>query len=93
MTCSSVAARPAIEFSVEGKKFIVRTDLQGIDPKNLDIKRVGDVLTIKGTRKDKARRRNRLFQTRDPLRLLRPFDLAAESNQDRGFGSEFACAA
>src|SRR5262249_27813705 len=34
-------------------KFIVRTDLPGIDPKDVDIKVVGDVLTIKGRREEK----------------------------------------
>jgi HSP20 family protein len=46
-------ARPAIETSVEDGKFVVRTDLPGIDPKDVDVKVVGDVLTIKGQREDK----------------------------------------
>jgi len=45
--------RPALESLVEGSKFIVRTDLPGIDPKNVDIKVAGDVLTIKGSREEK----------------------------------------
>ncbi len=49
----SMAARPAIESCVEEGKFMVRTDLPGIDPKNVDIKVVGDVLTIKGSREEK----------------------------------------
>jgi HSP20 family protein len=48
------AARPAIETRVEDGKFIVRTDLPGIDPKNVDIKVVGDLLTIKGSREEKS---------------------------------------
>ena len=47
------AARPAIETRVEDGKFIVHADLPGIDPKDVDIKVVGDVLTIKGSREDK----------------------------------------
>ena len=47
-------ARPAIESRVEDGKFIVRTDLPGIDPKDVDIKVVGDVLTIKGSREKRA---------------------------------------
>jgi len=46
--------RPAIESRVEDGKFIVRTDLPGIDPKNVDVKVVGDVLTIKGSREEKS---------------------------------------
>jgi len=48
-----VPTRPAIESCVEGGKFIVRTDLPGIDPKDFDIKVVGDVLTVKGSREEK----------------------------------------
>jgi len=48
-----IALRPAIESYVESGKLIVRTDLPGIDPKDVDIKVVGDVLTIKGHREEK----------------------------------------
>jgi HSP20 family protein len=46
-------SRPALESCVEGDKFVVRTDLPGIDPKDVDIKVVGDMLTIKGKREEK----------------------------------------
>lgn len=49
----TMARRPAIETRVEEGKFIVRADLPGIDPKDVDIKVVGDVLTIKGAREEK----------------------------------------
>jgi HSP20 family protein len=45
--------RPAIESRVEDGKFIVRADLPGIDAKDVDIKVVGDMLTIKGSREEK----------------------------------------
>jgi HSP20 family molecular chaperone IbpA len=45
--------RPAVETLIEGGKFVVRTDLPGIDPKDLDIKVVDNVLTIKGSRQEK----------------------------------------
>jgi HSP20 family protein len=48
-----LAARPAIESRVEESKFIVRADLPGIDLKDVEIKLVGDVLTIKGSREEK----------------------------------------
>lgn len=47
-------SRPVIESYVEGDKFVVRTDLPGIDPKDVDIKVVGDMLTIKGKREEKS---------------------------------------
>jgi len=46
-------ARPAIESRVEDGKFVVRADLPGIDPNNIEIKLVGDLLTIKGSREEK----------------------------------------
>jgi HSP20 family protein len=49
----TMAMRPAIETRVDEGKFIVRADLPGIDPKDVDIKVVGDVLTIKGAREEK----------------------------------------
>jgi HSP20 family protein len=55
----SASARPAIETRVEDGKFIVRTDLPGIDPKDVDIKVVGGLLTIKGSREEKRRARKR----------------------------------
>jgi HSP20 family protein len=48
------AARPAIETRVDDGKYIVRADLPGIDPKDVDIKVVGDMLTIKGSREEKT---------------------------------------
>jgi HSP20 family protein len=45
--------RPALESCIEGDRFIVRTDLPGIDPNNIDIKVVGNLLTIKGSREEK----------------------------------------
>ena len=60
-----VAARPAIESFVENGNFIVRTDLPGIDPKNVDIKVVGDVLTIKGSREEKSETKKADFFRRE----------------------------
>jgi len=58
-------ARPAIESRVEDGKFIVRTDLPGIDPKDVDIKVVGDVLTIKGSREEKSESKKADFFRRE----------------------------
>ena len=45
--------RPAIESSVDGDKFVVRVDLPGVDPKDIDVKVVNGILTVKGTREEK----------------------------------------
>jgi len=59
------AGRPAIESCVEDGKFIVRTDLPGIDPKNVDIKVVGDILTIRGSREEKSETKKADFLRRE----------------------------
>jgi len=58
-------ARPAIESCVEGGKFIVRTDLPGIDQKDIEIKVVGDVLTVKGSREEKHETKKADFLRRE----------------------------
>jgi HSP20 family protein len=62
---SGQAARPALETFVHEGKFTIRTDLPGIDPKNIDIKVVGNVLTIKGSREDKQETKKADFFRRE----------------------------
>jgi HSP20 family protein len=45
--------RPAIESYVDGDKFVVRVDLPGIDPKDIDVQVANGILTVKGTREEK----------------------------------------
>jgi HSP20 family protein len=45
--------RPALESYVEGDKFVVRMELPGIKPEEIDIKVTGGVLTVKGSREQK----------------------------------------
>ncbi len=59
------SARPALESFVEGGNFVVRADLPGIDPNNLDIRVVGDVLTIKGSREKKLESKKADFFRRE----------------------------
>ena len=49
----SASNRPAIESSIDGDKFVVRVDLPGVDPKNIDVQVANGVLTVKGTREEK----------------------------------------
>ena len=57
--------RPAIESYVKDGKFIVRTDLPGVEPKNVDIKVVRNVLTIKGSREEKEETKKADFLRRE----------------------------
>jgi|SRR5271154_3119270 len=61
----STPARPAIEARVEDGKFVVRADLPGIDAKDVDIKVVGDVLTIKGLREEQQESKKADFFRRE----------------------------
>src|SRR5581483_1962916 len=56
---------PAIETRVEDGKFIVCADLPGVDPKDVDIKVVGDVLTIKGSREEKREKKKADYLRRE----------------------------
>lgn len=44
---------PAVESFVKDGNLVVRADLPGIDPKEVDVSVLGNVLTIKGERKEK----------------------------------------
>ena len=45
---------PSFDLSETEEKLVLRVDLPGVDPKDLDISISGDRLTIKGTRKEET---------------------------------------
>ena len=55
---------PAVESFVRGEELVVRADLPGIDPKNVELAVEGDRLTIKGERKvvDEGKRGERFHR-------------------------------
>jgi HSP20 family protein len=55
------AFEPAVESYIEGDRMVVRADLPGIDPKNVEITVTGNVLTIKGAREEKREEKERNF--------------------------------
>jgi HSP20 family protein len=57
--------RPAIESYVDGDKFTVRMELPGIDPKKVDIKVIGGVLTVRGSREQKSETKKNDFYRRE----------------------------
>jgi HSP20 family protein len=61
----AVAPRPAIDVYVEDGKLVIRTELPGIDAKDIDIKVIGDVLTIKGSREEKRETKKTDYLTRE----------------------------
>jgi HSP20 family protein len=48
---------PALESFVKDDNLVVRMDLPGVDPKEVDISVTGDVLTVKGERKHKEEKK------------------------------------
>lgn len=52
---------PAIESFRSDGNIIVRADLPGVDPKEVDISIEGDVLTVKGERKSKEEKKEGAF--------------------------------
>jgi HSP20 family protein len=49
----SIPLRPPVDCLVDGDRFIVRVDLPGVDPKEVEIKAAAGVLTIRGHRSEK----------------------------------------
>ncbi len=62
---SSTAAMPKIESFVEGDKMIVRADLPGADPKDVEVSVTGETLTLRGTRATSEEKKGRDFVHRE----------------------------
>jgi HSP20 family protein len=60
-----VQLEPAIESYIEGDKLVVRADLPGIDPKNVEMTVTGDLLTIRGSREEKREEEERNFVVKE----------------------------
>jgi len=56
---------PAVESCIEGDKLVVRADLPGIDPKDVEVTVTGNTLTIKGSREQKREEKGRDFIHRE----------------------------
>jgi HSP20 family protein len=54
---------PAFDIAEADEHFIVKADLPGIDPKNLDISLTGNVLIISGEKKEKREEKNERYHT------------------------------
>lgn len=47
--------RPAVDIKEEADRFVIRADIPGVDPKDIEITMEGGMLTIKGERKSEKR--------------------------------------
>jgi HSP20 family protein len=61
----STSLRPAVESYVDGDNFAVRVELPGVDPKDVEVKVAGGVLTVKGSREEKHESKRRDFFRRE----------------------------
>ncbi len=57
--------RPAIESYVEDDRLVVRADLPGVDPKDVEVTVTGNILTIRGSRKSEKETKNRDYLHRE----------------------------
>jgi HSP20 family protein len=59
------SAAPALESFVDSGKLVIRADLPGIDPKDVEITVTGDELTIRGKREQRRDEQSRNFIHRE----------------------------
>lgn len=57
--------RPRIESFVEDSKIIVRADMPGIDPKDIEVKVTGNILEVRAKREEKKETKKRDFLRRE----------------------------
>ena len=56
---------PALESFIDSGKLIIRADLPGVDPKDVDVTVTGDQSTIRGTREQRVDEQSRSFIHRE----------------------------
>jgi HSP20 family protein len=54
-------AEPRIESFIEGEKLMVRAEMPGVDPKNIEVTTVGNMLTIRATKEERHEDKGRNF--------------------------------
>jgi HSP20 family protein len=76
---------PSVDLSETDKELIVRAELPGIDPKEIDISLSGKVLTVKGERKHEREEKKENFHLleRSSGSFTRSIQLPAEVHADK----------
>jgi|SRR5579875_692037 HSP20 family protein len=62
---SSMTMWPAVESFFRDGNWVMRVDLPGVDPKDIDVSVAGDTLTIRASRERRSEERNQHFETRE----------------------------
>lgn len=57
--------RPSVECFTEGGRMVLRAELPGIDPKDVDVSVIGDRLVLKGEKREQRESRERDFYFRE----------------------------
>ncbi len=75
---------PAFDVSETGDHIIVKADMPGIDPKNLEINLSGNILTVKGEKEEEHKEENESYHwtERQFGSFVRTFTLPADLKQD-----------
>jgi HSP20 family protein len=55
--CEQVSWTPTVDVLMQGDDLVVRAELPGVKPEDVDVSVTGDVLTVSGTRKEEQERR------------------------------------
>jgi HSP20 family protein len=56
---------PAVESYIVGDKMVVRAEMPGMDPKDIEVTVTGHMLTIRGSRKEQHEEKGRDFRQRE----------------------------
>jgi HSP20 family protein len=62
---SSITTWPAVESFFRDGNWVMRFDLPGVDPKDIDVSVAGDTLTVRASRKRHSDERNQDFEARE----------------------------
>lgn len=76
---------PALDISETDEEVVVRAELPGVDPKDVDINLTGSLLTIKGEKKDEKEEKGRSFHRieRSYGSFTRSFQLPCEVEEEK----------
>ncbi|MGO9122031.1 MAG: Hsp20/alpha crystallin family protein [Desulfomonilaceae bacterium] len=76
---------PAVDLSETDKEVVIKAEIPGIDPKNLEVSLAGDILTIKGEKKEEKEEKGEGFRSieRSFGSFSRSFTLPCKVNEDK----------
>ena len=59
---------PAVDVSEDEKRYLIRADLPGVDPKDINVNLEGDELTLSGERREEKEEEGRNWQRTERIR-------------------------